>query len=358
MIIIQLLTFLVGFVIVVITIMSAIRTLVLPRSARDNLARFVFVVIRQFFKLRLWFTSSYDRRDSIMALYAPLSLLVLLVTWLVCVTIGFAAMFWATGIESWVESFTLSGSSLLTLGYATGKTPFQTFLSFSEATIGLILIALLIAYLPTIYNAFSRRESAVKLLEVRAGAPPSPIEMLIRYERIRWLQNMDSFWEEWERWFAELEESHTSLAALVFFRSPRADQSWITAAGAVLDGAALLLSTLDVPWNPQAALCIRAGYLTLREIAAFFGIPSHPEPTYPEQSISITREEFDAACEELAAAGVALKSDRDQAWQDFAGWRVNYDDVLLALCALTMAPEALWSSDRAPDSWPLPLFRR
>jgi hypothetical protein len=69
---------------------------------------------------------------------------------------------------------------------------------------------------------------------------------------------------------------------------------------AVLDGAALLLSTLDVPWNPQAALSIRAGYLALREIATFFGIPCHPEPTYPEQSISITREEFEAACDELA----------------------------------------------------------
>lgn len=344
--ILRAIVFLVGLTMVIITVMSAIRTLILPRSARDKLTALVFVNMRRLFRLRLHRVTEYVKRDSIMALYAPLSLLMLLVVWLVLVTIGYAAMFWATSFYSWEKAITLSGSSLLTLGFATGDTFFHTLLSFSESTLGLILVALLIAYLPTIYSAFSKRESAVKLLEVRAGAPPSAIEMFMRYHRINWLYEMNEFWKNWEVWFAELEESHTSLAPLVFFRSPRADQSWVTAAGTVLDAAALSLSVLDIPEDPQAALCIRSGYLALGEIATFFQIPYPKDPHYPSEPISITRAEFDFAYEQLAKQGLPLKVDRDQAWYDFAGWRVNYDAVLLALCDLTMAPNASWSSDR------------
>ncbi|MGB0385293.1 MAG: hypothetical protein ACPGWR_10765 [Ardenticatenaceae bacterium] len=346
----RMMIFLLGLALVVATVMSALRTLVLPRSVRDNLSRMVFRFTRKLFDIRLYRVSSFVKRDAIMALYAPLSLLILLLAWLILVTIGYMAMFWASGINSLNDAFVLSGSSLLTLGFATGDTFLHTILSFSESVLGLILVALLIGYLPTIYSAFSRRESAVKLLEVRAGAPPSAVEMFLRYHRIKWLYDMNSFWENWEVWFTEVEESHTSLAPLVFFRSPRSDQSWVTAAGTVLDAASLALSVLDVPEDPQAALCIRSGYLALREIATFFDIPHNPEPVYPDEPISITRTEFDAAYEELACAGIPLKANREQAWQDFAGWRVNYDAVLLALCSLTMAPEATWSSDRTQEA--------
>lgn len=344
--ILRAIVFLVGLTMVIMTIMSAIRTLILPRSARDKLTALVFVNMRRIFRLRLRRVTEYVKRDSIMALYAPFSLLMLLVVWLVLVTIGYAAMFWATSFYSWEEAITLSGSSLLTLGFATGDTFFHTLLSFSESTLGLILVALLIAYLPTIYSAFSKRESAIKLLEVRAGAPSSAIEMFMRYHSINWLYDMNEFWKNWEVWFAEVEESHTSLTPLVFFRSPRADQSWVTAAGTVLDAAALSLSVLDIPEDPQAALCIRSGYLALRQIATFFQIPYPKDPHYPSQPITITRAEFDLAYEQLTEQGLPLKLDRDQAWRDFAGWRVNYDAVLLALCELTMAPDASWSSDR------------
>ena len=352
MLIMQIIIFVAGLAMVLMTVMSAIRTLVLPRSARDRLTRMVFVSMRRLFYLRVRRISCYTKRDHIMALYAPFALLTLLLTWLILVTIGYTAMFWASSNYLWEEAAVLSGSSLLTLGFARGDTFFHTLLSFSESTLGLILVALLIAYLPTIYSAFSKRESAVKLLEVRAGAPPSAIEMFLRYYRINWLYDMNSFWQKWEVWFAQLEESHTSLAPLVFFRSPRSDQSWVTAAGTVLDAAALALSVLDVREDPQAALCIRSGYLALREIATFFDIPYKADARYPDEPISITRAEFDSACEQLAQAGVPLKADREQAWLDFAGWRVNYDSVLLALCTLTMAPEAAWSSDRSHDVMP------
>jgi hypothetical protein len=122
----------------------------------------------------------------------------------------------------------------------------------------------------------------------------------------------------------------------------------VTASGAVLDGAALTLSSVDVPRDVEAEFMIRAGYLCLRRIADFFQIPYDPTPS-PGDPISVTREEWEATIATLAEAGVPLRSDREQAWRDFAGWRVNYDAVLVAMADITTAPPAEWSSDRAGD---------
>jgi hypothetical protein len=281
-----------------------------------------------------------------MALFAPTALLMLPVVWVSIVLFGYMGMFWALGIGNAKQAFTASGSSLLTLGFAAPNSLATTALTFSEATIGLILVALLIAYLPTIYSTFSRREVSVTMLEVRAGSPPSAVELISRFQAIRGLDKFTKLWEDWEMWFAEIEETHTSLGALAFLRSTQPDHSWVTAAGAVLDGASLMASTVDVPRDPQAELCIRAGFLALRRIADFFRIPYVPIVSWADP-ISVTREEYDDACNSLAAAGVPLKSDRDKTWRDFVGWRVNYDSVLLELASLTIAPYAPWSSDRA-----------
>ncbi len=345
-ILIHILVFMAGAAIVAGTLFSAIQTFVLPRSANDLLTRAVFRSIRRLFDIRLRRARTYTERDRVMALYAPLGLLALPPTWLALVLTGYMGMFWALGVESWFEAFRISGSSLLTLGFAPVEGLSMTILSFSEATLGLILIALLIAYLPTIYTAFSRRESAVTLLEVRAGSPPSAVEMILRYSRIHGLDHLHEVWITWEAWFADIEESHTSLAALVFFRSPQPDHSWVTAAGAVLDAASLVNAAVDVPRDPQADLCIRAGYIALRRIADFFRVPYNADPRRGDP-VCIGREEFDAAYDQLAAGGVPLKPDRELAWLDFTGWRVNYDTVLLALAEITAAPYAPWSSDRS-----------
>jgi hypothetical protein len=115
-----------------------------------------------------------------------------------------------------------------------------------------------------------------------------------------------------------------------------------------LDAASLTLSVVDVPYDPQAALCIRAGFIALRRISDYFDVEYDPDPK-PADPIRISRVEFDAACAELASSGVPLQKDREAAWRDFRGWRVNYDTVLLALAGMTMAPYAPWSSDRAGD---------
>jgi hypothetical protein len=348
-----------GVTLVWIAVDSAVRTFVLPRGAVVPYTRLVFVAVRRVFDLRLRFAQTYEARDRVMALYAPIGLLILPFTWLVLVALGFTGLFRALGVDPWRQAFTESGSSLLTLGFVRPSDLPTTALAFTEAVIGLALIAVLIAYLPTIYGAFSRREARVAALATRAGTPPTPVELFTRTHRIGRMAELDDLWVAWQEWFADVEETHTSLAVLVFFRSPRSDRSWVTAAGAVLDSAAFMNSVIDVPRDPQAALCVRSGYLCLRAIGDFFDVVYDPDPA-PTDPISIAREEFDAAYDELAAAGVPLKPDRDQAWRDFAGWRVNYDTVLLALAALTVAPYAPWSSDRSPRFRvsAMPRFRR
>ncbi len=353
---IEISVFIFGLVIVVMTIFSALSTFVLTRAARSQLNRVVFGLMRRIFEFILRFTNTYEQRDQIMAYYSPISLIMLVPVWYALIMLGYAAMYWSLDVGDWFADIRYSGSSLLTLGFATSENPFVTILSFSEALIGLILVALLMAYLPTMYAAFSRREQAVSMLEVRAGNPPSALEMLLRFNRIHGLDKLNEYWKTWEIWFADIEESHTTLPALVFFRSPRSDNSWITAAGAVLDAAAITVSAVDIPADVSALLSIRAGYLALRRIADYFDIPNPQNPNYPNDPISITREEFDELLSKLEAAGVPLKADREKAWLDFAGWRVNYDRVLLVLCKLVMAPQAPWSSDRVQRFKMPPMF--
>jgi len=173
--------------------------------------------------------------------------------------------------------------------------------------------------------------------------------MLERFWIVDRLDKLDELWVTWEQWFVDIEESHTSFPALVFFRSPQPDHSWVTAAGAVLDAASLILSSVDRPDTPEPQYMIRAGYLALRRVADFFGIPYDPDPP-SDDPITIARDEFDEVYDRLAAAGIPVK-ERNQAWKDFAGWRVNYDVVLVALAGLTMAPYAMWSSDRSLSTW-------
>lgn len=336
---------LIGIFIIGGTLIAAIKTFILPRGVNVWLTRVVFRAIGFFFRLRVKH-ANYEERDRIMAFFPPLALFLMPMILLVLILLGYIFLFWALEPRPFDELFFLSGSSLLTLGYASVNTTSSKLLEFSEAMIGLVLIAMLIAYLPTMYSAFSRRETAVVLWEARAGSPPTVAEMIARSHRTGELRRLRDVWLSWQSWFAELEESHTSLSPLVFFRSPQPQRSWITAAGNAMDSAAFILAAVDVRFEPQAAFCIRAGFLALRQIADFFKLPHEADPT-PELPISISRHEFDKVYDELAAQQVPLKADRDQAWRDFAGWRVNYDDVLLALAALTRAPYAPWISDRS-----------
>lgn len=349
--------FVAGLWLVAWTLLSAIRTVVLPRGAQSLITQVVFRSLGRVFRTIAGIRTSFERRDRVMALFSPVALLAMAGTWMVLVDLGYAAMFWSIQHGSWSEAFFLSGSSLLTLGFAPAEGVAEQVLTFSEATIGLGLVALLIAFLPAIYSSFQRRERKVGELEVRAGTPPSAAEFLLRHQRIGWFDDMAASWLSWESWFIEMQEAHTSYPSLVFFRSPIPEQHWVTAAGTVLDSAGLLISTCDVERQPEAQVAIRAGWLALRRIADFFGIEYDPDPS-PDDPISIDRAEFDQVCDQLADGGIRLVPDRDQAWRDWAGWRVNYDTVLLQLAELTMAPYAPWTADRSSLSHQAPRLRR
>ncbi len=342
--------FIAGCALVVTAIRSAVRTFVVPRGGTpDRVTRSTFIVMRSLVEIVAG-PASHRGRERALAYFAPLALLTLPVVWLACVLLGYTAIYWALGAGSWTAAITISRLSLLYLGSNVGSIPDGTVIGFSETVVSLLLAAILVSYLPAIYSAFSAREQVVTGIETLAGSPPSPLKLLKRYHLIKGMGHIADEWPKWQSWFEMVEESHTALIPLIFYRSPQPDRSWVTAAGAILDTASLVASTLDRPHDPRAELCIRAGYLCLQRVAAPLGIPFNEDPS-PTDPISVSRPEYDAVCDQLAALGIPLKPDRDQTWRDFVGWRVNYDAVLIGLAVLTMAPRGIWSSDRVPYRW-------
>lgn len=337
-----------GAFVIAWTLSSAIRSTVLPRGVQDVLSRVTTASVRAAFRLRAGRSASYERRDRIMALLGPVSLLALLASWIVLLVAAYALLYLAATTSSLTRAIELSGSSIFTLGTTSVHGLGVNVLTYSEAGFGLLLLTLLITYFPSIYAAFSRRERGVSLLRVRAGDPPRAAAMMIRFHRIEDTNyRLAELWQSWEEWFVDVEESHSSFPVLAFFRSPQPEQSWVSAAGALLDAASMWVAAIEHPVDPAAQLCIRAGFQTLRRVASLFGLDYDEDPR-PDQAVTIDKEEFDAALEEMEAAGVPLKADRDQAWRDWAGWRVNYDTALLNLARLVEAPPAPWVSDRSP----------
>jgi hypothetical protein len=335
-----------GATIVLATLFSAVATFVVPRGVAARLTRFVFRAVRWLFDVRVKLARTYEAGESVMAWYAPLTLLLLVGTWLVLVILGFTLIFRGLGVPTWALALESSGSSLTTLGFVPIVGLARQIAAFVDASLGLLLLALLITYLPTIYASFQRREAIVARAAMQGGTPPSGVQILERFHAISGFEALEAqVWQPWTTGFVDIEESHTTIAALSFFRSPRADRHWVTSAGAVLDAASLRASITTLPREPAAELCIRSGFLALRHIADFFGIPNDPDPQRGDP-ISIGRDEWQAVYDRLAAGGVPVRADVEEAWLDFMGWRVNYDEVLLSLAGLVMAPYAPWISDR------------
>lgn len=341
-----------GSALVIWTITQALRSFVLPRSDRAFLTDITFRGMYRLLTLRFKPQTPFAVKDRLLAMHPPLALFMLPLVWLALITLGYTAIYWGLAPAiGWREALVLSGSSLMTLGFAFENNMPLIILGFSQAALGMMLIALLIGYLPTMYAAFSEREYMVNTLEIVAGSPPSGLEMVRRMHYTQQLYDYDrmmAYWREWQGWFAHIEEQHTTLAAMNFFRSPKPERHWVTAAGAVLDGAAIIASSVQLERSTSSGLVIRAGFLSLRTIADYFDIDYNPDPA-PSDPISIKREEFEAVLDDLKSYGIPLNTDRDYCWDHFAGWRVNYDEVLLALAYITYAPYAPWSSDRARE---------
>jgi hypothetical protein len=222
---------------------------------------------------------------------------------------------------------------------------------FAAAATGLVIVTLQIAYLPTLYAAFNRRETEVALLNARAGVPSWGPELLARTHYalgsgVSTIDTLPDLYAQWERWAADVAESHTSYLPLVRFRSPRPLSSWVTALLAVLDSAALflVLSPKSAPVVP-ARLCLRGGFQCFNQIARAMGIDV-PDERNPGDTISLTYEEFLEAIERMREVNFPIERDPAEAWPEFVGWRVNYERSAYAVAEAVDAVPAMWSGPR------------
>jgi hypothetical protein len=269
----------------------------------------------------------------------------LVATWVLLLYVGFALVLWPVHDGSLADALRLAGSSMFTLGFATPSGTAPTALVFVTAAVGLVVVALQIAYLPTVYAAFNRRETLVTMLESRGGVPSWGPEILARHELIDNVASLAGLYRAWEEWAADLAESHTTYQALLLFRSPHPLRSWVTGLLSVLDAAALHLSLNPLSAPAQARPFMRMGYMALREVARVLRIPYNADPR-PEDPVELTRAEFDEALELLLAAGWQPERDSDEAWTHFRGWRVTYEQLAYAVADRVDAPPALWSGPR------------
>lgn len=324
---------------------SALRSVVLPRAFPARVARVAFLAVRlpvAALAAREARRGKLRRREELLSLQGPLGILAQLGTWTVLVAAGFTAVLWAVerrpaSLAGVRDAARASGSSLSTLGIVHPAHLAAEFVAFVEAGVGLVLLALVVTYLPTIYGAFSRRELSVAKLAVRSGSPPTPTGLVRRTWELERFDRLEEVWDPWEEWFIDVSESHTSFPQLVFFRSPRPDTSWVTAAGTVLDAAALVRCGLELETDSRSQLMVEAGVSALELIGEFLGIP----PTSGED-LRMERQVFLDGLTELAEAGIPTAEDREQAWEAFARERRRYESLLLTIAGLADAVPTKW----------------
>jgi hypothetical protein len=334
-----------GLVLLGFTATSVVATLLIPRAVSQRLSRWVSRSVLGLFEMLTSRVSDYERRDRLWAAGPPTFLISLLVVWLTLLVIGFALVMWPFTTESFAGALRLAGSSVFTLGFDVPTRAVATAIVFPAAASGLVIVALQIAYLPSLYAAFNRRETLVTLLETEAGVPAWGPEILARYQLIHSSSQLARLYDRWTEWAADLSESHASYRTLIYFRSPDPLRSWLLALLSVLDAAALQLAICPQSVPTEARPLMRMGYLTLRKIAVGSGITVNDDPQ-PSDPIRLTRADFDGAVQHLTDAGWVPERGLDEAWMHFRGWRVNYETAAYGLAYHLDVVPALWSGPR------------
>jgi hypothetical protein len=341
---------------------SAVGTLIVPRSVSSWLTRWVDRIVNGAFRLVTGAIADYRRRDRVLAAQAATILLAQVAAWLGASFVGFWLLLWPFEAGGLGSAFSAAGSAMFTLGFAVPAGGAPAAIVTAAGATGLVIVTLQIAYLPTLYAAFNRRETEVALLNARAGVPSWGPELLARTHYalgsgVSTIDTLPDLYARWEVWAADVAESHTTYLPLVRFRSPRPLSSWVTALLAVLDSAAMFLSL-----SPKAAptvparLCLRAGFLCFTQVAQAMGVKVPDEPD-PRHGISLTYEDFLGAIDRMREVDFPIERDPAEAWEDFAGWRVNYEQAAYALAADLQAVPALWSGERRPPTRPIPPIR-
>jgi len=344
------LCFAVGLVLVVATWGSVIGTLIVARPIVSRIARFTGRLSWHLFGVLIRPVHAYKARDRVLAWQAPFSIFIRLVVWVGFFYLGYALMLLPFVHGRADHAFDDAGSALFTLGYAAPSHAGSTALVYAAAISGLVVVALQIGYLPTLYAAFNRREAEVTLLSSRGGTPAWGPELLARTRfglaSVDGGAELVEMYRTWERWSADVAESHTTYTTLCWLRSPKADANWLMALLSVMDAAAmhLALKPSTVP-ALRARLMLRAGFSALNSIADAVGIPVAHDAD-PDSPIEVTFEQFADAVAMLDSLDFGSEVSAEQAWPHFRGWRVNYESVAYALAFRIDARPALWSGTR------------
>jgi hypothetical protein len=352
----------ISILIILVVLLEAFETIVLPRRVSRRLR-----LTRVFYRSTWIPWSALARRisskfrEAYLGFYGPLSLILLLCVWAVGLIMGFAMLHWAlaspvsvpegpVGFGTYVY---LSGTTFFTLGLGdvTPRAPLGRALTVIESGVGFGFLALIIGYLPVIYQAFSRREASISLLDARAGSPPSAAELLSRYGQD--LVELGHLLREWERWSADLMESHLSYPVLCYYRSQHNNQSWLTALTAILDTSALVIVGIDGASKRQAHLTFAMARHAVVDLAQVFNTPPRapvPDRLPPDELIRLRNA--------LAASGVTLR-DGTAANENLSELRGLYEPYVKSLSDFLFMPLPAFALAKGlADNWQTTAWER
>lgn len=345
-----------GVICIIVIAFDAFETMVLPRRVvrKVRVAKIFYRVSWAGWSMVGRKLRAGNRREYYLSVYGPLSLLLLLFMWAALFIVGFALMSWGLDLSVHAPEkvmgfggyLYMSGTTFVTLGFGdiTPLSRLGRILAVLEGGAGLGFLALVIGYVPVIYQTFSRREVNISLLDARAGTPPSGPELLIRHFKGSSADELVQYLRDWERWCAELLESHLSYPVLAYYRSQHESQSWLTALTALLDTCALILVGIgDVPTKPAKFIFAVARHAAV-DLTQSFGI----QPALSQRKYS--QADFTRLCDELAKRGVVLNGG-DEAWEHLKELRGMYEPFVesLARYLIVELPELDVVADRVDD---------
>ncbi len=354
----ELLAGIVGALMILIVLFDAFETVILPRriTQQFRLARIFYRATWTPYAAIARRVRSVERRDNFLAFYGPLSLLLLVALWAVVLIFGFALLQWSLRAklqspDMVVDFFTylyLSGTTFFTLGYGdvTPLTGWGRAAAVVEAGTGFAFLALVIGYLPALNSAFSSREVHVSLLDERAGSPPTALELIRRHYQGDELVGIDLVMHDWERWTAELLESHLSYPVLGYFRSQHDNQSWVAALTMILDASALVLVGMNDSSTRQAQLTFAMARHAAVDLTQVLGTkPLVPNPQ------RVTHEDLELIRATLKAVNIRLR-EGEEADNRLADLRKMYEPFVNALSHHLLMPLPPWIPPAGvPDSW-------
>ncbi len=351
-------TMIAGIVCLLVVLIDAFQTIILPRRAtgRFRLTRLFYRATWTpwaFFAKRLRDTR---KRESAFSYYGPMSLIFLLVMWAGVMVVGFALIFYALGSPFYDimgrpglgSDFYASGSTIFTygLGDVTPHNAWARCLVIVEAGTGLGFLAVVIGYFPVLYGAFSRREVSISLLDARAGSPPTAAELMRRHAYEGGEQALTLLLVEWERWSAELLESHISYPLLCYFRSQHNNQSWISALTAVLDASALLIAGVRGHEARQAQLTFAMARHAMVDLSQIFSLA--PVSGAPDR---LPAERYEQLHDLLCQSGVSVCRD-PHSINRLRDMRALYEGYAQALSNYLCMPLPPWIADHPhKDNW-------